>query len=1027
MATRSAKRAALAWALAAVAALLGLVFCRRVERVPPVDRVDREWPAGGLRPGGAAVAAALKPGEVHRYRLPLHKGQLLRLVVDQQGIDVAVAFEDPAGTPVLKADRLIEDRGPELVLAVTAADGVHTLIVSGLAGSHAGRYAAHVEALHPASAADRRAAEAYRLFTGAKDVEPKDGLAAMQLRMRALATWRELGDVALQAEALESIALQHFGHGEYRPAADLYRQAADAFRRAGDHRWEAIARIALGSCLLPLGEAQEAADQYALALPIVRQAGDTLNEAKALNGLGQAARSQGDLQTALDRYGEALVKWPEGDRSFRPYTLHNLGVLYARYLGDPGQGVPLLLKAKAAWLPDRSSEAWKARTLSQLGRLADEQVRLDEAHRYFEEALALRRENDVCQGAVIVAGLARVEEKQGKQPAADASLAKALQIVGSQPCPTSEPAVQLLAAEFAAGRKDPGTARKRYLRAEALFAAQGDRLGRAASLAGLARSERSLGDRQQALAASRRGLAILEGVRPTVLSDDLRASFFSGARPAFDFQVDLLLEMNAREKAWITAERARARVLGDLLAEAGAGLQRNVPTDLAEREGAVQRQLNALETARLAMTDTASEDKVRSLRQRIDASVRELEDLRGELRRSPRNASLLRPEPVSLAAAQRELLDGDTVLLEYQLGETASHLWVVTRRSLTAARLPPRREIEPLAREVANRLKSVERHGERSPKLCELSRMLLAPAAPFLGRRRLVVVADGALEVLSFAALPDPTDPQACPAARPLVDSHEVAYLPSVSTLLTQRHLRAGRRPAPGWLAVEADPVYDSSDERLRGRTVQGGTGSRKTYMRLPGSADEAVAITAGLPAGKRRIDLGFAASRQTVLGGALQGFRILHFATHGTLNSEHPMLSALALSEFDAGGEKVDGSLPAHEIYDLDLPAELVVLSACDTALGNEVAGEGLVSGLPRAFLYAGAARVLVSLWAVEDDSTRDLMTRFYKGLFSEGLAPARALQEAQRAMAREGLPPKNWAAFVLLGDWRPLPPFRD
>jgi CHAT domain-containing protein len=352
---------------------------------------------------------------------------------------------------------------------------------------------------------------------------------------------------------------------------------------------------------------------------------------------------------------------------------------------------------------------------------------------------------------------------------------------------------------------------------------------------------------------------------------------------------------------------------------------------------------------------------------------------------------------------------------------------MVTRDSLTAARLPSRHEIEPLARETQNRLQSLGWPGHNWPQLCELSRALLAPATRLLRRRRLVVVADGALEVLSFAALPYPADPAGCSAARPLVDSHEIAYLPSVSTLLVQRRLLAGRRPAPGWLAVVADPVYDRADARLGDHAVRGGSGSAPAFSRLPGAGEEARAITAGLPAGKIRVATGFAASRQTVLGGALRGFRILHFATHSVVNAEQPKLSALALSQLDAAERPIEGSLPAYEIYDLELPSELVVLSACETARGTEVAGEGLVSGLPRAFLYAGAARVLVSLWAVDDESTRDLMSRFYRGLLAKELAPARALQEAQRAMAREGLPPRKWAAFVLLGDWRPLPPFRD
>jgi CHAT domain-containing protein len=388
----------------------------------------------------------------------------------------------------------------------------------------------------------------------------------------------------------------------------------------------------------------------------------------------------------------------------------------------------------------------------------------------------------------------------------------------------------------------------------------------------------------------------------------------------------------------------------------------------------------------------------------------ELDSTRGEIRRrSPRYASLTRPGPVSLAAVQRELLDDDTLLLEYRLGEKAGTVWAVTDTSLTAARLPPRREVERLAGEAASWMKGLDWPGHNPPALCELSRMLLAPFKTQLGRRRLVVVPDGALAALSFAALPDPVDPAACPGAPPLVEAHEIAYLPSAATLLTQRHLLARRQPAPKWVGVVADPVY------------------APPLSRLPGSAQEADAIVAGLPPEKVRVATGFAASRQTVTSGALRAFRILHFAVHGSLDAEQPLLSALILSQRDPAGRTLPlaGVLPAHEIYDLDLPAEMVVLSACETARGRDMAGEGLVSGLPRAFLYAGAARVVVSLWPVEDRSTRDLMTRFYRGLFEQSLAPAQALQTAQRALRQSGRFPSQWAGFVLLGDWRPLPPF--
>ncbi len=347
-------------------------------------------------------------------------------------------------------------------------------------------------------------------------------------------------------------------------------------------------------------------------------------------------------------------------------------------------------------------------------------------------------------------------------------------------------------------------------------------------------------------------------------------------------------------------------------------------------------------------------------------------------------------------------------------------MWIVGADSFSAHSLPPRSEIEPLAREAAAWLRSLEWPGENPSVLCELSRTLLGPVANELGSRRIVVVLDGALESLALAALPDPADETRCPRARPLLARHEVVHLPSVGVLAAQRRRVADRRPAPRGVAVVADPVYGADDPRLEGPQPASGQGP----ARLVHSGREAEAILDLAPDSAHAV-LGFDASKAAILDGTLAGYGLLHFAVHGVLHPEQPLLSRLELSRFDRRGEATEGSLFAHEIYALDLPAELVVLSACDTARGRWIPGEGVVAGLPRAFLYAGAERVLVSLWAVPDRTTRELMEDFYERLLVQRWSPGRALQEAQRELWSTGRPPRQWAAFQLHGGWRPVPPF--
>ncbi len=191
-------------------------------------------------------------------------------------------------------------------------------------------------------------------------------------------------------------------------------------------------------------------------------------------------------------------------------------------------------------------------------------------------------------------------------------------------------------------------------------------------------------------------------------------------------------------------------------------------------------------------------------------------------------------------------------------------------------------------------------------------------------------------------------------------------------------------------------------------------------FRRLPYSRREAESITALLPSTMSRTLLDFDASRATATSGDLSNYRIIHFATHSLLNSKHPELSGIVLSLVDKNGTTQDGFLRLHEIYNLELRADLVVLSACRTALGKEVKSEGLV-GVTRGFMYAGAPRVVASLWAVDDKTTAELMKRFYREMLIEGRRPAAALRAAQVSIWREKrLPPYYWAAFVLQGEWK-------
>jgi CHAT domain-containing protein len=450
----------------------------------------------------------------------------------------------------------------------------------------------------------------------------------------------------------------------------------------------------------------------------------------------------------------------------------------------------------------------------------------------------------------------------------------------------------------------------------------------------------------------------------------------------------------------------------------------------------------------------------------MGAVLSQYQELEGQIRTSsPKYAALTQPKPLNAGEIQ-QLLDPQTVLLDYVLGAKRSFVFFVTPTSLDSYELPGREKVETAARRSYDLLTSRNRwidnetseqrrirlaksDGEFRTAFAALSQMVLGPISQRLAGMRLLIVADGALQYIPFGALPVPMG-DATKEAVPMVAEHEIVNLPSASVVASLRLQAGGRVTQPAKeVAILADPVFDKSDPRVGKasnpapapdkevtrqsnsdsmehltRSVQDiGSGARRpgvTLPRLVFSRREAAAIMAIAKPGTGMEALDFRASRETALSGELSHYRIVHFATHGLLDNEHPELSGLVLSLVNQDGKPQDGFVDLQDIYNLTIPANLVVLSACETGLGKEINGEGLV-GLTRGFIYAGASRVVASLWSADDVATSELMAEFYKGMLEQGMRPAAALRQAQIKMLNQKRwhDPYYWAAFTMQGEW--------
>lgn len=1056
---------------------------------------------------GIPLQRNLKGGEQHVYRLHIEKGQFVHLIVEQKEIVVGVTIFDPEGTPVYDIPRQLY--GTEPILFLAEREGQYRVeIRSGEATVPAGSYEVTVKALRAQTPQDRSLVQAHGAYKAGLQLSQMNTrealLKALEKYQAASQYYKEAGDRDGEALAQNNLGQIQFAFGNLKPSLDAFHQA-DLLIDPTDTRAKAGVLLNLGVVQEALHETQTARATYLRALEVLN--GSTMPDIEGivLNNLGMLYCHLSEYQEALNCFQQALklLQAEVGRRMQRQQpgqdvvysvatTLNNLGLVFAE-LGNLEKATDYYQQALSLYSFSTNPNA-KAYPLINLGNLlvttqTNKSENLKKALKYYDEALPLiHLMGERLKEASLLNNQGTAYLRLGDWLKAEEQSVKSLTLATQLGDRKLQGHALINLGGIAFEQGDFPKALDFLTRAQELNRSVKDRGGLAVTLYYLARLETQRKNLSAAKSFIQEAIELSEFTRTHAGSQEQRISYLATVDQYYRFNIDLLMRMHRENptaghdaEALKVSEQLRARSLLDLLTEGQAEIKRGIAPDIAQTEQQVRQALSiALENqTRLLNGNQKDPDfpiRKAQAEKEVERRTLEYQDLQIQIRSKYKGyADLQYPQPLGLKEIQKNLLDPDTVLLEYSLGDQQSYLWVATQTSLVSYELPRKAEVGQVAQKVyecliAQGLEAEFLQGATDPQAkarqkamfnqyvaqknaefpqaaAALSDMIVQPAAALLsGRKRVFIVADGWLQYIPFAALPDPGVPLR--KTQPLIVNHEILNLPSASTLSVLQNNLTGRQLAPKKMALLADPVFSPADSRVRPVTSQqvGQPVAEKrlacpwfsnpgfTPDRLPATRNLEHIVRSLVPPGQYTIALDFDANLKFATGNDLSHFQIVHFATHGMLNPENPDWSGLILSLVDVTGRPVPGFLTTLETFTLNLPAELVVLQGCQTGFGfdpfktetgklqsQNITNEGL-TGLTRGLMYSGARRVLVTLWNVRDDSSSELMKRFYqKHLHSKNpMPPLAALRAAQLEMRHTSnwKSPYYWAGFLFYGE---------
>jgi CHAT domain-containing protein/Tfp pilus assembly protein PilF len=850
--------------------------------------------------------------------------------------------------------------------------------------------------------------------------------------------------------------------GQFKEAEASAKQALNLSQKFGDKLRSMQAMLYLGSAYYYEGRMQEALEIFQQTTALAREIGNRKGLSRALNNTAGVLGDLGRYEESLSYMYQCMEVARELDDQNMLYTvLKNVGDLHIR-LGDPDKAeAPLQESLRIAHqlkhsdlVRDPVKVATESSLLS-LGQMEVARGHYQLALKYFEQAHASNPENPLFMIEMLTS-MAEIHEKLGESQKSVELLQEAMTFAekaasGFYPMILSN----LGHSQESLGRLNDALASQQ--RALALVRGNGGNPDYEWQIEShIAHVDLALGRAEEALEHYQNSIAIIEHLRISALNTESgRAGILARNRATYAETADLLVALHCDAEALEMAERGRARAFLDMLVVSRGELPDELTPEQAQREEALLARISAIQKEFWKADASARENQQHKAE--LTTAEDDLEEFHLEVRRAnPRYASVRYPEPISVSRIRNDLLDANTVLVEFLLGDKRSLAWVVSKDKLTVGFLPARKEIEEQVAEFRKSLTGKASALTLQTSLAEIDQRgkklyasLFEPIEKTIpAGRTIIVVPDGVLGYLPFETLVAGTRRESSGETRPvyLVEKFALVYGPSASALTAVKSLSPQKPEWPKTLLAYGDPIAEPRALVAKNATATGATRTVSaesttptdipdpnpaasaalsdyqergfSLTRLPYTRDEVLSIGNLYPAARRQIYLGDQAKEETVKTQKLDQYRFIHFATHGFIDESVPDRSGILFSRDPDSQE--DGILQTSEIMRLNLNADLVTLSACSTSLGKLVNGEGIL-GLTRAFFYSGARNVTVSLWNVNDSVTSVLMKAFYENL-NHGLPKSEALRQAKLTLAHSRNAtwqhPYFWAAFVLVGE---------